>query len=144
MNYTTAAVISELASKGYKLVSDSFNVTTMPENGGHYEVHFASASTPDKKGKTAKKPTQPAAKTANPANPQVATDLSSEKLLGAYASAASTASPAANSAQAQANAAAQNKLPQTGNKDSRSALAAGFIGLAGLLALLGLRKRKHN
>lgn len=40
--------------------------------------------------------------------------------------------------------AAQNKLPQTGNKDSRSALAAGFIGLAGLLTLLGLRKRKHN
>jgi LPXTG-motif cell wall-anchored protein len=38
----------------------------------------------------------------------------------------------------------EQKLPQTGSKDGRSALAAGFIGLAGMLSLLGFKKRKKN
>ncbi|CAM2844455.1 mucin-binding protein [Lactobacillus acidophilus] len=39
LNYTTKDSITELQNKGYVLVSDNFNVTTMPENGGNYEVH---------------------------------------------------------------------------------------------------------
>ncbi|AZN77273.1 mucus-binding protein [Lactobacillus acidophilus] len=39
LNYTTQDSITELQNKGYVLVSDNFNVTTMPENGGNYEVH---------------------------------------------------------------------------------------------------------
>ena len=38
LNYTTQGSIAELENKGYKLVSDNFNVTTMPEKGGNYEV----------------------------------------------------------------------------------------------------------
>lgn len=39
LNYTTKDSITKLQKKGYVLVSDNFNVTTMPENGGNYEVH---------------------------------------------------------------------------------------------------------
>ncbi|MBD5806247.1 mucin-binding protein, partial [Limosilactobacillus walteri] len=52
-NYTTQGSIAELENKGYKLVSDNFNVTTMPQNGGSYEVHFihnTTTITPDKPG----------------------------------------------------------------------------------------------
>ncbi|MRH72901.1 mucin-binding protein, partial [Limosilactobacillus reuteri] len=54
LNYTTQGSITELENKGYKLVSDNFNVTTMPEKGGNYEVHFihnTTTITPDKPGK---------------------------------------------------------------------------------------------
>nr|WP_318529853.1 MucBP domain-containing protein [Limosilactobacillus reuteri] len=53
LNYTTQGSIAELENKGYKLVSDNFNVTTMPQNGGSYEVHFihnTTTITPDKPG----------------------------------------------------------------------------------------------
>ncbi|RMX27028.1 mucin-binding protein [Limosilactobacillus reuteri] len=53
LNYTTQGSIAELENKGYKLVSDNFNVTTMPEKGGNYEVHFihnTTTITPDKPG----------------------------------------------------------------------------------------------
>ncbi|WP_308141448.1 mucin-binding protein [Limosilactobacillus reuteri] len=53
LNYTTQGSITELENKGYKLVSDNFNVTTMPEKGGNYEVHFihnTTTITPDKPG----------------------------------------------------------------------------------------------
>ncbi|MFR0608308.1 mucin-binding protein, partial [Limosilactobacillus balticus] len=53
LNYSTAGSIAELENKGYKLVSDNFNVTTMPQNGGSYEVHFihnTTTITPDKPG----------------------------------------------------------------------------------------------
>lgn len=39
LNYTTEDSIADLHKKGYVLVSDNFNVTTMPEKGGNYEVH---------------------------------------------------------------------------------------------------------
>ncbi len=39
INYTTEDSIADLHKKGYVLVSDNFNVTTMPEKGGNYEVH---------------------------------------------------------------------------------------------------------
>ena len=54
LNYSTQPSITELENKGYKLVSDNFNVTTMPEKGGDYEVHFVhntTTITPDKPGK---------------------------------------------------------------------------------------------
>ncbi|WP_301055307.1 mucin-binding protein [Lactobacillus hominis] len=54
LNYSTQPSITELENKGYKLVSDNFNVTTMPEKGGNYEVHFVhntTTITPDKPGK---------------------------------------------------------------------------------------------
>ncbi|MCD7124654.1 mucin-binding protein, partial [Limosilactobacillus caviae] len=53
LNYSTQSSIKELEDKGYKLVSDNFNVTTMPEKGGSYEVHFVhntTTITPDKPG----------------------------------------------------------------------------------------------
>ncbi|WP_414467486.1 mucin-binding protein [Limosilactobacillus reuteri] len=53
LNYTTQGSIAKLKNKGYKLVSDNFNVTTMPQNGGNYEVHFihnTTTITPDKPG----------------------------------------------------------------------------------------------
>ncbi len=54
LNYSTQPSITELENKGYKLLSDNFNVTTMPEKGGNYEVHFVhntTTITPDKPGK---------------------------------------------------------------------------------------------
>ncbi|WP_217961671.1 mucin-binding protein [Lactobacillus intestinalis] len=54
LDYSTQPSITELENKGFKLVSDNFNVTTMPENGGSYEVHFihnTTTITPGKPGK---------------------------------------------------------------------------------------------
>ena len=54
LDYSTQPSITELENKGFKLVSDNFNVTTMPENGGNYEVHFihnTTTITPGKPGK---------------------------------------------------------------------------------------------
>ncbi|MRG84340.1 mucin-binding protein [Limosilactobacillus reuteri] len=54
LDYSTQPSITELENKGFKLVSDNFNVTTMPEKGGNYEVHFihnTTTITPDKPGK---------------------------------------------------------------------------------------------
>ncbi|MDZ5436892.1 LPXTG cell wall anchor domain-containing protein [Limosilactobacillus reuteri] len=42
-----------------------------------------------------------------------------------------------------ASAETRNKLPQTGD-DNDSALAAGFIGLTSLLAMLGLGKKRKQ
>ncbi|WP_267866844.1 mucin-binding protein, partial [Limosilactobacillus reuteri] len=53
LDYSTQPSITELENKGFKLVSDNFNVTTMPEKGGNYEVHFihnTTTITPDKPG----------------------------------------------------------------------------------------------
>ncbi len=46
LNYSTAETIKEIEGKGYTLVSDNFDVTTMPAKGGHYEVHFTKTTTP--------------------------------------------------------------------------------------------------
>ena len=53
LDYSTQPSITELENKGFKLVSDNFNVTTMPKKGGNYEVHFihnTTTITPDKPG----------------------------------------------------------------------------------------------
>ncbi|WP_444510703.1 mucin-binding protein [Lactobacillus crispatus] len=54
LNYSTQPSITELENKGYKLVSDNFNVTTMPEKGGNYEVHFVHKTTTITPGKPGK------------------------------------------------------------------------------------------
>ncbi|MDE6492339.1 MAG: LPXTG cell wall anchor domain-containing protein, partial [Lactobacillus sp.] len=54
LNYSTKSAITELENKSYILVSDNFNVTTMPEKGGSYEVHLnhkMTTITPRKPGK---------------------------------------------------------------------------------------------
>lgn len=47
-------------------------------------------------------------------------------------------------ATAQTPTASQPKLPQTGDHDNHAALAAGFMGLAGFMALLGLGKKRQR
>ena len=54
LNYSTQPSITELENKGYKLVSDNFNVTTMPEKGENYEVHFVHKTTTITPGKPGK------------------------------------------------------------------------------------------
>ncbi|WP_311318380.1 mucin-binding protein, partial [Lactobacillus acidophilus] len=51
LDYSTQPSITELENKGFKLVSDDFNVITMPENGGSYEVHFIHNTTTITPGK---------------------------------------------------------------------------------------------
>ncbi len=51
LNYSTQPSITELENKGYVLVSDNFNVTTMPEKGGSYEVHLNHKTTTITPGK---------------------------------------------------------------------------------------------
>ncbi|WP_304203425.1 YSIRK-type signal peptide-containing protein, partial [Lactobacillus intestinalis] len=51
LHYTTKPSINELENKGYVLVHDGFNITTMPETGGTYEVHLNHKTTTITPGK---------------------------------------------------------------------------------------------
>lgn len=160
LNYSTAETIKELAGKGYTLVSDNFDVTTMPAKGGHYEVHFTKTTTPPtepgKPEQPGDKPEQPEdkpGKPEQPGKPDVPAERPDEQPDRPHRPGQAGDEPLRPDRPAQPGqlaeptatpVAEEQKLPQTGSKDGRSALAAGFIGLAGMLSLLGFKKRKKN